>query len=45
MNQQILKLGVLHWYTEVVVILGVGWVLWTHGEDVRYSQGGPLRGR
>lgn len=37
MNQQILKLGVLDWYTEVMVVLGVGWVVWTHREDVCYS--------
>ena len=44
-DEQILELGVLDWYTEVVVILGLGWVVWTHGKDVCYSQARPLRGR
>lgn len=44
-DEQILKLGILDWYTEVVGVLGVGWVVWTHGEDVCYPQPRPLRGR
>ena len=45
MDEQILKLGVLYWYTEVAAVLRFGWVFWTHGKDVCYSQRGPLRGR
>jgi len=45
MDQQILKLGVLYWYTEVAFVLGSGWVFWTHRKDVCYSQPRPLRGR
>lgn len=45
MVEQILKLGVLDGYTEMVGVLGLGWVVWTHGKDVCYSQRRPLGGR
>lgn len=45
MDEQILKLGVLDGYTEVVGIPGFGWVVWTHGKNVCYSQGRLLGGR
>jgi len=37
-DEEIFKLGVLDWYTEVVVILGFGWVVWAHRKNVCYSQ-------
>ena len=44
MDQKILKLVILDGYTEVVAVFWLGWVVWTDGKDMSYSQGRPLRG-